>query len=401
MSFKLVGNLRDDLAGLLAGTNLNNVTNFYGACERALRTMAQQIDVPEVSGRQAVMLYDGVYDYYCSPDIFGGALTDFRPQGVSRNSWDYAYKKPVELFDRTKHLLPNGFMVTFEHRNGVPIMRVASPYPTQRLFMDPMADTTGWAAGGDASGLAKDTTVYYDAPASLRFNLSAAGSLGTLTKTLSNTLNFTNYNGVGMVFLATWITDITALISLRLRVGSDSSNYFEVTATQAFLGSFIQQNFTSLVSFDLSTATQTGTVDVDSVDYVQIGVAYNGTAMANFRFGGIWASLPTPAEMLYQSSSIFIPQSSTAPQQTINNDNDTIILNDAAYNIYIYEAAIAVAEQSGASVSSPTIDKYTSILYGDPKRPKTRPGLYALYRGDNPSEELRTVGSYYEIADNG
>jgi len=388
MALHSVGELKAGVQGLLQNITLSKVINLNGALERAARTVVQQADVPEASGMQAITLYDGV-DYYLAPDIlFGGAINLIRRQGAASSPLDYNYKVPVDTFTRTKQFLPNGYMLDVEYKNGTAMLGIASPIPKPRIIIDPMNSTDGWIAAGSASSLVEDETVYYQQPASLRMTLTGS-STGTLTKTLTNALDLTAYEGVGVVFLAIYTPSATSFTSATVRLGSDSSNYFETGAeTEGFLGAWIANDWT-LIALDLSSATETGTVDIENVDYVQVRLAHTAT-IVNFRVGYLWTSLPMPNEILFQSSAIFRTPAGLQTQ-TISSDGDTIILNDAAYTLLEYEAALNVAMQQGGDLSSGQVQMFRGILYGSPNDQ----GMYNLYRGDNPSAELRTVGSYY------
>lgn len=383
-----VAELKAGVQGLLQNINLDKVVNLNGALERAARTVVQQADVPEASGMQPITLYDGVY-YYEAPDIlFGGAINLIRRQGEASNPLDYNYKVPVDTFTRTKQFLPNGYMLDLEYKNGTAMLGISSPIPKPRLIIDPMNDTDGWTAAGSASSLVEDATVYYQQPASLRMTLTGS-STGTLTKTLQSPLDLTEYEGVGVVFLAIYTPSAADFTSSTVRLGSDDSNYFETTAeTTGFLGAWTANDWT-LIAMDLSSATETGTVDIENVDYVQVRLAHTAT-IVNFRVGYLWTSLPMPNEILFQSSAIFRTPAGLQTQ-TISSDGDTIILNDAAYTLLEYEAALNVAMQQGGDLSSGQVQMFRGILYGS----ANDQGMYNLYRGDNPSAELRTVGSYY------
>lgn len=376
-----VGQLKDSVAGLLQGLNLDNVTGLEKALERSVRVLSHKIDIPEASAVSAVTLYGGVYDYTAPTDIFGGAVTDFRPQGVSRTQLDYVYKQAISLFDRTKALLPNGFALTFEYDKGTPIVRIASPKPTARAFLDTMGVTTGWTAAGTASGLVQDDTVYYASPASLRFNLAGSGT-GTLTKTI-NALDLEKYEDRCMGFLAIRTPSITNLTSIALKVGSSASAYDEVSTTTGFLGAWVVNDWL-LVAFDFSGATSTGTPDWTALDYVQVSVVHSG-AITNFYVGGLWLSLPYPCEMLYKTPAIF--KRSGALSKTITDDDDEIILNDSAYVLYEYECAVTIAE----STSSGNLD---GVALG--YKTKLEKELVPAYLADNPSGELKEVGNYYD-----
>ena len=94
-------------------------------------------------------------------------------------------------------------------------------------------------------------------------------------------------------------------------------------------------------------------------------------------------ALPSPHEMIYQTAAIFLR--SGALSKTITDDTDEIVLNDAAYNLYEYECAITIAEQSSGGNLDGVALGYKNKLDKE---------LYPQYRADNPSEEVRNIGSY-------
>lgn len=391
MALKTVSQLKDSVAGILSGIDLSNVDNLNGCLERAARTMVQKADIPEASNIQNITLYSGVFDYACDPRIFGTAINDIRPQGISRNPWDFVTKVNQEDFDRTKTFYPSGTRSTFQYSNGLPIIRIVAPFPPQQVIIDPMNSTTGWTAAGTATSLTQDTTDFYASPASLRFNLTSG--TGTLTKTLQSPLSMASYENVGVGFLAIEIpagATATNLTSISIKFGSDSSNYDTVSDTEGFLGAWISGQWL-LVAFDFAGASSTGTPDWSAMEYIQISLVSSGS-FTNFRVGGLFMSLPSPAQILYQSAAIFLPSGSTTPLTTITANTDSITLSDPAYTIYEYESALAVLQQTGAGASDDTRASIMQILNGG----GTELGLYPMYRGDNPSQELRTVGTWYD-----
>lgn len=397
MALKTVSTLKYSTAGLLSGVDINLVDDLNGCLERAASTLLQNADVPEASGIQNITLYSGVFDYACDQRIFGTTINDIRPQGITRNPANFVVKTNQEDFDRTKNFYyPSGTMSTFEYHNGVPIIRIVAPFPKQQAVISPMTSIgtspNQWVAGGSASNLAQDLTVFYQSPGSLRFTLTGS-STGTLTTTLNSPTNLSTYQGVGVAFLAIQIptgSTATNLTSTAVRLGSDSSNYTEVTETEGFLGAWVSGEWL-LVALDYSAGTDTGTPDWENIDYVQVRMAHTAT-FTNFRLGGLWISFPTPAQILYQSAAIFLPAGSSSPLTTITADTDTIILTDPAYNIYLQECALSVLQNTGATASDGTSEKINRLLHGD----GNNIGLYNHYRGDNPSQELRSTGSWYD-----
>ncbi len=391
MALKTVANLKDSVAGMLSGISLGTVENLNGALERAARCLVQQADIPEASGTQNIVLYNGVYDYLCDSRVFGTAINDIRPQGVSRSINNFVYKNNGADFDRTKGYLPSGSRFTFEYINGSPIIRIDSNMTIQRVIVDNMNDATDWVAGGTIANVSTDRAVYYQTPASLRFNLTGSGS-GTLTKTLPNPIDMSSYEGVGVAFMAIRIpdgADVSNLTSIALKIGSGASDYATVTDTEGFLGAWVSGEWL-LVAFDFASAADTGTPNWENIDYVQPVFNHTGT-FTNFRIGGLWFSQPFPAQILYQSAAIFKASGSQA-STSITDDNDEILLNDAAYTLYEIESAKTILQQTGSTEGNPMYQTFKTDLHGNGT---TDSGLYVKYRGDNPSQEIRQVGRWY------
>lgn len=396
MELKTVADLKEDVGAILTGIDLDDVPNLYGSFERAVSTTIQKADILEASGREPIMLYDGVIDYLAPDTIFGGALIDVRPQGVNRQSWDDVQKMPIERFDRLKwYKTPSGYKVTFETRKDILIMRVSQNFATQSIEIDDMTDTDGWTLTGDATGLAEDSTVFYHEPASLRFNLTALGTSATLTKNLTNSLDLSDYEGVGVIFLAVYMPQTVPITSIGIRLGSSATAYVTITETEGFLGAFYKNDFL-LIAFDTAGATQAGGgPDWGAIDYVQLSVVFNGTAVPNLRFGDLFIALPSANETLFYSPAVFV-NGDNDPASSITDDEDEILFRPSAYNIYVQEAAREVGKNQGGDIGSNILAGIDLVLEGDGGK---KLGLYQAFRGDNPSEELRQVGNYYYDGD--
>jgi hypothetical protein len=388
MAYKTVSELKDSVSGQLQGLNLRNVTNLFVAFERAARQLSTEIDIVESQSRDTINVYDGVYDYLAPTGAFGSNLIDFQKQGSARGLNDYNYKLPISEFDRTKAFLPNGCQLTFEARQGVRIVRIVSASATPKIELDPMTEKTGWTASGSASGLTNDDIIFWQEPGSFRFNLTGA-STGEITKTISS-VDLTDYVGVGKVFLAIRTPSATNLTSITLKIGSSASAYYTVTATTAFLGSWIANDWV-LVPFDLSTATTVGSPTITAIDYCQISIAHAAT-LSNFYVGELWISRATPYTMISSSAAIF-QASGSNPSAVITSQADSINLTDDAYALYEIRSAITVAEQQGGSVANVYVKSLENKLYTVPG--STKLGLLDLYRAKNPSQGINTIQNYY------
>lgn len=388
-----VSQLKDSIAGILAGVDLSNVDDLNATLERTVSNTQAKLDIPETIQYEPIMLYSGVYNYPISSGIYGTALVDIATQSVDRSAWSGTLKTSLQQFDRTKQFLPSGYVATFKYQNGAPIIQISTNTTIPNANLDTMSSTTGWANGGSAGALTQDNAIYYQEPSSLRFTLTGS-SAGTLTKTVASQ-DLSSYQGVGVAFLAVYIPDSTTLTSIQLKVGSSASDYSTVTRTQGFLGAFISNNWL-LVDFNMANATDTGTPDWSAIDYVQL--TFNHTAtQTNIRVGDLFISQPSANNIIYYSSAIFQAAGGTTLSSQITSNTDTIILNIPAYTIYLYECALSILENMSGGMGDPMYDRVNQKLNGNGS---TLKGLYQQYAGDNPSQELRQVTSYYPIRNN-
>lgn len=392
-NLKTVSELKDSVAGILAGVDLNNVDDLNATLERSVSNTQAKLDIPETIQYEPIMLYNGVYNYPIDSSIYGTALVDIAPQSVNRNAWNGTMKTSLQQFDRTKQFLPSGNVATFKYINGSPIIQINTNVTIPQASLDTMTETTGWTNGGSAGTLYEDTAVYYQEPSSIRFTLTGS-SAGTLTKSIS-LQDLSSYQGVGVAFLAVYIPDYSTLTSITLKIGSDSSNYSSVTRTDGFLGSFTSNNWL-LVDFNQANATDTGTPDWSAINYAELTFNHTGT-QTNIRVGDLFISQPSANNIIYYSSAIFQATGGTTLSSEITDNTDTIILNIPAYTIYLYECVLAVLENMSGGMGDPMYERVNQKLNGNGS---TLKGLYGQYAGDNPSQELRQVTSYYDVRNN-
>jgi hypothetical protein len=340
-----ISNLKDSVAGILSGIDIGNVANLYGAFERAARVFVQRAKIPETQGTQDISLYSGVTDYLIDNRIYGTSIMDIRPQGISRNSIDFVYKKLGDDFDRTKQFVYSGTMATFAYQQGTPIIRIVSSHTPAKTILDSMNDTTGWITSGNASGLAQDKSFYYQQPASLRFNLGAGGSQGLLTKTI-NPIDLTAYQGVGVAFLAIELPTATDFTSIGVKIGSDSANYYTISNTVSTLGAFVSGEFL-LIPLDLANATPTLSPDITKIAYLQVYLNYNGTAQTNVRVGQLFITNPSPFQIIYASAGFFL--SGGVVSTSITSDSDEILAKSIKYGALPIKQPASISTDTSTS----------------------------------------------------
>jgi hypothetical protein len=133
------------------------------------------------------------------------------------------------------------------------------------------ADGT-WMAGAGVSSIALNTTIKKQGNSSVGFNISGSQAIITFTKTnVIDAGDFTEHQGFGGYF---WLP--TKPSNVILRWGSDSSNYYSQTLTKQSSGEEFDTSDYNELRTDRNSATETGSVDDDNIDWFQI--EYNFSA---------------------------------------------------------------------------------------------------------------------------
>lgn len=169
--------------------------------------------------------------------------------------------------------------------------------------------TTGWSAAVGAITL--DNSDYKEGTGSLLNTISSGTGTGAFTKSTLTPALISGANDEDTDFLQMWyqIDDVSDLSAAVVRIGSDSSNYYEWNVFADLVDGW---NFLSL---EFSEATQTGTPDIDAMDYFTFRSTNTGNCTQNldairlFRPAGnmfAHAELSTPIDKgIYQVLAIY------------------------------------------------------------------------------------------------
>lgn len=133
--------------------------------------------------------------------------------------------------------------------------------------------TTNWSAAVGA--LTLDAADYMEGSNSLKNTITSGTGTGTFTNSLLTPalIGGANVEATDLLQLWYYIDDITQLSAQTIRIGSDSSNYYEfnVFADLANGWNFISELF--------ADATQTGTPNIDAMDYFSLRSTNTGNCV--------------------------------------------------------------------------------------------------------------------------
>lgn len=190
-----------------------------------------------------------------------------------------------------------------------------------------------YTLGGDASGETQDTVDFREGSASLRFTVTDSSNASTITRTIDDGVDISDFINLGRVFL--WVYLPEAITSVTIRYGNSASAYYEISAvTEQFSGASLQAGW-NLVSWNMADATETGTVDDTDIDYFLITLD-NTDVSGTFRVDGLYFRKSTPFRLPYNSNAV-VKDADGDYKESVTTGNDTIIGDDTFEDATFYE----------------------------------------------------------------
>lgn len=387
--------IKNHLVGKLhAGSALRKVSNINHAFERAALNVLSSIKPLDSERNQplSALVYDDVYNMPLPTD-FGWPI-DLAPSG-DRLSYDIASHRLAQDFDLRKAILNK--TVSIEGNDGTKFLRVNWRNQAP-IVIDAMDATTGWSIVGTASSIGLQKVYKISGSSSLEFNVAATGD--GIQKTTIPAINLTDKDEIADVFI--WLeiknaTDLANINSVTAVWGNDlTTKYLTSPAITAQADGTAFKVGWNRLAFLRDTATATGTLVPSAIDSFKL--TFNIDApITNLRVDSIVFAIGRPFDLKYYSKYSFKSAAGVYLQRpTDENGLDTVVFSDIALLIFIEEAVKECAMQIEGADSRADIAFADSRLYGNPDSPDPilRIGLYARYRGENPSQIKKPVGSW-------
>lgn len=339
--------LKEDLIGVGHGLSLNKVQSPNSLITRAANELLSEIDFFEATKEEQIAnsIFDSIYDYSAPDDLKMDKVIDIYPQ-VNRNVSDLMGRRYREEFDRKKSISTDLF--TIEYINGTKRLRIAKDFskpakqPVSIGDFSSLSNNGTWTVGGDATNLRVDNVNYVSGTASLRFDLSGAGTTWFIEADDITAVDLSTKTD-GSLFNWAWLPDASQHTDLTLRWGSSSSDYYEVTVTQQFFDDFVDG--WNQMEYLWDNATTTGTPDDSSIVYIHVGGTYDGSVITDMRIDSVVSLLGTKYLIKYYGNKIFKDATTGALKERVTDDSDIIILENASQNLLLYASAFMMAQQ--------------------------------------------------------
>lgn len=383
-----INQVKEHLTGLLHGGTLNKVRNINQMFERVQNSMLSKVDPIDTIRVQSLSntIHDDIYNYSLPSDY--KKIIDLIPQN-GRNINDSSSRILSGYFDLQKNIKEK--KVSIEGSEGSKIIRInwRSKQPKTLNQLNSLTANGTWSAFGTSTGLIADNIDYVSGNGSIKFDLATTGD--GIQNTSMTAVNLTDEDEVADLFM--WFkvknsADLALLTSVSLVWGNDlTTNYWTSTQTVQADGSAFKIGW-NIVKFPWSTATETGTVAPSTIDSAKITFATTG-AIEDLRLDNITVSIGRNFDLKYYSKYIFRNTAGTLISQPTTDDDEVLLDNDAM-QIFLLECVIAAAQQMEGADSTFDINFANGELWGG----SNKPGLYGKYRAEYPGMSKKATGKY-------
>ena len=321
----------------------SDATNIDRIANRAARFVVADVDLRSTKRRAYLspLLNEDLFDYQAPADLKEQGVIDIR-RLVDRMVYDKFDVVNSEYFDRNKTFKKN--LVCIEDRDFIKKLRVSADLGSEDGSQvvvneaDSLTTNGAWSVSLDASALTLDQDIFIHGDASLRFKMDQAGTTtnsGILVNSTMDQVDMSGYED-GFVFVYVYIPATTALSGFTLRIGNSASVYFEDSVTTTNENTSFTTGW-NLLRFDLSGATETGTVDLETIDYLRLTLDMNAVgrvAQVDWRADYFVARRGVSHELWYYTS---YPWQNSSGTYLANSSAASDLLNADAeeYELFI------------------------------------------------------------------
>lgn len=376
-------------------TNINNIINDVVNEVSGLYLRSSKRKYP-----LAPNLFNDIYQYTSPPDIDGWGIIGIQPQSMDRNRGNIWELVSEEEFDIRKQSSNN--LVAFADHTFIRTLLISERNRDLReLSIAGIQGLTGdsatgasWAVFGDATNLQTDTFNFIKGNGSLEFDLNSGGTTAGIVLTTVNTFDLTQYKSAASVFTWVYINTAATPTNFKLRVGNNSGNYYEMTATTPNDGTTFVNGW-NLIRFDFNSKTTTGSPVDTTCAYVALFMTKSAGAAADtgFRFNWLNAKQGTISNLIYYSS--FPWESSTGTFKNLSTDDSDYIVCDQDEYLLFVEKGVEVI---GMAAREEQDAQLAAARYGSLGAHK---GMAYDYKQKYPTEALQLTSEYYNIGNRG
>jgi len=331
-----------DLAAIMHGTTVNQISNLNGLHSRVARKLLADIDPIETVRKvlTTTPIYNQIWDYACPVDLKGNRIIDISPQ-YTRLPGQLISQTFNQNFDIDKNLSIPPSEFTIQWNNQVKTIRINDTSTPSSTVLDTCDQVGNWAVSGTGSGLKIDNVNYATGSGSVEFN--ATTGTAYISETLPTTIDLSAQLNQASLFYYLYLPSGSALTSTEIRWGSSSNAYYSRTLNSTNEGNAFATGW-NLIRADWNGATVVGSPDVTKIAYLYIGVTVN-SSQTGIRVDNVVSNMGLYRTIEYYSKCLFRDATTGVFQETVTDNSNLINLDTDSYNLYFNLLAYYTAQQ--------------------------------------------------------
>lgn len=365
-----IGQMQQEL-NVISGQKMSD-SDFLLFLDRANKYFYTNYKMPTSQREADLFAFSGVFEY-ALPSDFVGIIEPKRPYNLHSPKFSHTTEKEFLHWPYGRHTA-----IKWVRENAFLILKDTTGSSLRIHNCDDTDDNGTWTVSGDGASLAQDTQIFTGGEGSLRFTITGSGGSTTLVNSTLTAVDITDYVSQGYIFLDLQcpLGNTTALTSVRLRLGSDASNYYQITATTRHRGDTILGGW-GLIGFDMSQKSTTGTPTDTAIDHVQILITHGTSGIdGTYRVDNIFAAEAVYFQLPYYSKNN-VKDSSNSYIESPTSTSDTILCPSDFNEAYIYKtleiaAAIRLKDTGLAAYFARELDPKEKYLKSKYPRQESR-----------------------------
>ena len=330
--------------GRLSDLNSTDTNTERDLINSAVRQTLSDIDF-RGNIRESVLtpnLMDNQYDYAMPTDVKADKIIDLRPQNTdSRGEFESYDLVPFAEFDRRKKTEQGIFTILNDDLTR--ILRVSADIEDKTLRVNSLEDTS-WGTFDSVSVNDSDVKVdnddFIEGNGSIRFQTDTTDSTDSVVGIQNDSIsqfNISDYLARGSAFVDAKLTVAdTGIHQITLRLGSDSSNYYQISdSNQNDCSAFVTG--WNKIRWDFQNKTTTGTPTDTAIDYAAIFWSRDTTTAALLHLNdtdwgfdnlllkrGKYYNLSYYTRNAWQDTTFSLSENSTHDSHTLMVQNDEL-----------------------------------------------------------------------------
>ena len=329
-----------------------SVTQIQSSLDEARRNLISKVRPPEMERKAYIeqALYDQVEKYAIAEDCKYQDIVDIKKLSHYRNL-DTLWKPLAQVYRRQfdQKNRDNIFAINWE--NGVKTMSIFRPtglHKYQHIILNECnsLDKNGtWNVGGNVVNLRLDELNHVSKKASLSFDINNSSTTGFIENFTLDSVDINDYMNIGAVFGWINIPIPTAFTSVKLTLGSNTTNL----ATDLFYATVNQPHDNNefvtgwnLLKWMLNNLTSVGNPNPKAITYIRFDFNTTGEAIPNCNIDSFIVRKGYVYEMVYNSSYCLIDAQTRAWKKLTTKNSDQFPFEEDSYQLIMLETALVI-----------------------------------------------------------